>query len=266
MAKKRGANKQANGGDVTHTGSPTNKENDNAPVDVIPYDDALPKGKVLVAKLDELDAKKRELDGQEVHVQLELGELVDRLEPKYGDRTLAKYAKEIGKAKCTLERYRDVYRDWKGKLAPGPTLPSYTVLRTLQTHPDREAIITENPKLTKSQANKKMEELWAADPGLKKGKKKKTQGPLTDPEETEAWVNVLLGRAQDIGHELALERNQEAFRKHADPAAVQGVVDALRELADALEQGIQVETTRPSKGNGRVRRVARKEAGEAAQA
>jgi hypothetical protein len=264
MAKQkraaRATNKQANGGDATHTSSPTNKENDNAPAGVIPYDDAVAEGKVIVERHDA--------------DQLRLGELAHKVKPEHGDRTLADLAKDIGLAKCTLERYRSVYRDWEGKLAPGANVP-YVVLRALQTHPDREAIVTANRGLTKREANKEMEEYWEANPdkkkganNKKKGAKKKTQGPLTDAEETGAWVNVLLGRAQDDNRELANEvaNNQEAFRKHADPAAVQGVVDALRELADALEQGIQVETTRPSKSNGRVRRVARKEAGEAAQA
>jgi hypothetical protein len=84
--------------------------------------------------------------------QLRLGELADGLERVYGDRTLAKYAAELGIAKCTLQRYQNVHRAWKGKVAPGPPLPSYAVLRELQTNPEREQIIRENPKITKREA------------------------------------------------------------------------------------------------------------------
>jgi hypothetical protein len=107
-----------------------------AQADTIPYDDAVSEGKEIVAN--------------EKRGQMRLGELADKLEPKYKDRTLAKFAKEIGIAPCTLERYRSVYRAWKENLAPGPV--SYAVLRALQDHPDRLNIVKENPGLTQAQA------------------------------------------------------------------------------------------------------------------
>ena len=109
-----------------------------AQADTIPYDDAVSEGKKIVA--------------DEKRGQLRLGELADKLEPKYKDRTLAKFAKEIRIGACTLERYRSVYRAWKDKPAPGPV--SYAVLRALQDHPDRLNIVKENPKLTQAEARK----------------------------------------------------------------------------------------------------------------
>jgi hypothetical protein len=119
--------------------------NTSAPTDTIPYDKAVREGKEIVL---EIEAAERG--------QLRLGELADKLEPKYNDRTLAKFAAEIGVAKCTLERYRTVYRAWEGKLAPGPNLVSYAVLRELATHPDREQIISTNQNLTKREAHSLM--------------------------------------------------------------------------------------------------------------
>jgi hypothetical protein len=84
--------------------------------------------------------------------QLRLGELAAKLEPKYGDRTLANFADELGIATCTLHRYRAVYQAWKGKVAPGPLSPSYAVLRELQALDDREEIIREKPNMTKREA------------------------------------------------------------------------------------------------------------------
>ena len=70
---------------------------------------------------------------------------------------MAKFAAEIGVAKCTVDRYRTVYRAWAGKLAPGPNLvPLYAVLRELATHPEREQLIAEYPELTKREARDRM--------------------------------------------------------------------------------------------------------------
>jgi hypothetical protein len=63
------------------------------------------------------------------HEQMRLGELADKLEPRYGDRTVAKFAAEIGIAACTLKRCLSVYRAWKGIEAPAPL--SYAVLQEL---------------------------------------------------------------------------------------------------------------------------------------
>src|SRR6516162_5690696 len=113
----------------------------SAPTDTIPYDKAVREGQAILAEIEVAERG-----------QLRLGELAHKLEKKYGDRTLAKFAAEIGVAKCTLDRYQTVYRAWEGKLAPGPISTSYAVLRELATHPDREQIIRNNPHLTKREA------------------------------------------------------------------------------------------------------------------
>jgi hypothetical protein len=79
-----------------------------------------------------------------------LGELADRIEPVYGEGTLARFAREIGIAACTLDRHRSVFRAWKNQ-APGPEL-SYAVLRELAAHPKRAEIIRDNPAITKREA------------------------------------------------------------------------------------------------------------------
>ena len=45
--------------------------------------------------------------------ELRLGEIADQLKTHYDDRTIAKFAKAIDVAKCTVDRYRTVYRAWK---------------------------------------------------------------------------------------------------------------------------------------------------------
>jgi hypothetical protein len=61
----------------------------------IPYEEAVDEGKDIVTKMD----------GEQRRYQMRLGELADKVETKYADRTVAKFAKEIGVATCTLKRY-----------------------------------------------------------------------------------------------------------------------------------------------------------------
>jgi hypothetical protein len=132
----------------------SNKKNGSAdtipPTDAIPFDDAVVEGKEIVAKIE---AAERGLEDAE-RDKLRLGELAAKVvHPKYGDRTLAKFAKAIGVVPCTLARYRDVYRAYEDICAPGrESIPSYAVLRELATHPDRAQIIRKNSNLTKREA------------------------------------------------------------------------------------------------------------------
>src|SRR5262249_48607761 len=79
----------------------------SAPTDTIGFHEAVIEGTGILKQIDAAERGK-----------LRLGELVAKVEKKYGDRTLAKFAEELGIAKCTLDRYQTVYRAWEGKLAP----------------------------------------------------------------------------------------------------------------------------------------------------
>jgi hypothetical protein len=105
----------------------------------IKYEAAVSEGKEILAR------SKRD--------QLRLGELAANVETKYGDRTLANFAKELGISPCTLERHRSAYLAWQ-KPAARPV--SYAVMPALQDHPNRYDIVVENPKLTEAEARKLM--------------------------------------------------------------------------------------------------------------
>jgi hypothetical protein len=138
----------------------------SGPVGCIKYNDAVAEGKKIIARIEAAERG-----------QLRLGELAAKVETKYGDRTLAKFAAELGIAKCTLERYRNVYRAYEGKLAPGPTsVFSYAALRELQKHPKRDQIIQAQPHLTKREAREKMLEFK----GTPKNKQKEKDQWLRD--------------------------------------------------------------------------------------
>jgi hypothetical protein len=70
-----------------------------------------------------------------------LGELAYRVEPRYGDKTLAKLAKENGGiAECSLRRRRNVYEAWFVKIRAAPP-ESFAVAQELAAHPERGRII-----------------------------------------------------------------------------------------------------------------------------
>jgi hypothetical protein len=107
--------------------------------DVIFYDDAVEEAKEILKQFES--------------GQMRLGELAHKLESRYGDQTLERFAADV--ASCTLERYRSVYRAWLKIPAPGPKL-RYAVARELATHPDRAEIVKRNPEITKRQARSLM--------------------------------------------------------------------------------------------------------------
>ena len=110
----------------------------------IKYDDeAIAQGKKLVKALDSSEMK--------------LGELADRLQPRYGKKTLARFAEDIGTKVATLNRCRSVYRAFKGIEAPEP---KFAVLKALQAHPLRDQIIKEQPNLTKREATTMMRDWY----------------------------------------------------------------------------------------------------------
>jgi hypothetical protein len=155
-------------------------------------------------------AKYQELEKNQCRDAMAQGELADKVEPIYGDRTLAKFAKAVGKSACTLARQRSVYRAWDGSgiQAPGPV--SYAVLRELQTHPDREAIVKEKPKITKREAQEIMREHH--------GKRTKGKSGDGQHEEHKRWLRQLYSFANKHGGDA-----EEAMRNDE-------VMDALREV------------------------------------
>jgi len=192
----------------------------SAPTDTIPYDKAVREGQAILAKID--DAERG---------QLRLGELAHKLEKKYGDRTLAKFAAEIGVAKCTLDRYQTVYRAWEGKLAPGPISTSYAVLRELQTHPDRAQIIRKNPNLTKREAHERMRELK----GTAKDEREREQ------EQEDEWLK----------HDRKWFKDLVAIANEAARAA--GVLDEYTpEQLDKLRQAVDPKLLMYVRGGGRM--------------
>jgi hypothetical protein len=123
---------------ATDTKAPTDER--------INYYKAVAEAREILATIDSAERGYFRL-GQLAHERVEAAD--------YGDRTLAKFADDVGVAKCTLDRYATVYKAWKGILAPGPKTPSYSVLRELAPHADDPACkkaILDDPNITKREA------------------------------------------------------------------------------------------------------------------
>ena len=218
---------------VAHKSKKNGSADTTALTDKIPFDDAVREGKEILAKIEDAECG-----------QLRLGELADKLEPRYKDRTLAKFAAEIGVAKCTLDRYRTVYRAWDGNLAPGPNSPSYAVLRELATHPEREQIICNNPNITKREAQRKMR-------GLKGGSEHSSSEPqgsfVTD---MRRYLKLIRTRQEEVRRKAteALDGTDEQLDDLAQVAGEQTLMNlradakVVVQLADLLlERRRQVE-------------------------
>ena len=104
-----------------------------APAAIIPFAKGLAEGKKILAEIE--DVRERG--------HFRLGEIADKIETKYGDRTHAKLAEGWNIAPSCFKRYLSVYRAWKGKNigAPGAPIVPYSVLRELAGLEDREQII-----------------------------------------------------------------------------------------------------------------------------
>jgi hypothetical protein len=194
----------------------------------IPYEDAVVEAKRIIKTMDDQQMRLGEL-------QMRLGELANRVETKYRDRTLAKFAKEIGYPACTLKRHLSVYRAWDGKKAPGPV--SYAVLRELQNHPDREAILKENPKITKREAQEKMRK-WKQQ---HEGKQEKGKSSDWKAEGNKRWLRRLCSFANEHGRTaeelMGNKEMMDALREIAEPqlaAALGSDLEVLLRLAKLL--------------------------------
>ena len=103
---------------------------------VVPYDEAVIEAKKIMSDIEDR--------------QWRLGDLADRLEPKYGDQTLAKFAEAIGHKTDTVMTWRTTARAW-----PEKTIRiGFAVARILNAFPNRQQIVHENPFLTVPQARK----------------------------------------------------------------------------------------------------------------
>jgi hypothetical protein len=164
--------------------------------------------------------------------QFQLGRIAHQLESKYGDKTLERFAGDIGIDDGTLKSYRTTYKAWKDL----PVRPkSYSVARVLNRHPDRAEIIQDNPDITVKEAEEKVREWKAQHRVSEKGKTRQ----LPDQ------VQVVTHFAPEIWSEMAIvsELNDflsnhseitEMILEHYDQS--QAKLSYMEDIVEALEK------------------------------
>ena len=217
---------------------------------------AIAKGKRLAWILKKGDA-----------AEMELGELADRLQPKYGEKTLERFAQAIDLPLDRLNRCRSVYRAYKGIDIQGAS-PNFAVRQALQAHPLREEIIKENPELTMREARTLMKDWRTAhaeeaqtDPA-EEPTPAPTQEPTPEPAPapapapTEPWEVIEARRWFDsvMPHVMAIIHSGHPSAKHLDAITMlcalrerlQETIAAFRlcgkvstAWADAMEQALK---------------------------
>jgi hypothetical protein len=191
--------------------------NGHVPADTaIPFDAGVDEAKKILANIEKVsDAG-----------HLRIGEIADKLETKYGDRTLAKFAEAIGKSPSCVKRWLSVYRAWKNTQIvatwPQSKTPPYSVLRELQDIPDREQIILDDPKMTVREAIALKREREGKDKNKGKGAGGSAKGGQKEPQ----------GSFRTDKRRFLKEvcTNQEALRRKAEEA-LQEEDEQLDELA-----------------------------------
>jgi hypothetical protein len=203
------------------------------------YKVAVFEGKQLVAKYERADAEAE-------NVKMLIGERADGVAKRYGENKLGQYAKDIGFVACTLGRCRSVYRAWygedaaayeaqTGKKASPPK--SFAVAQELQAHPDRFAIIKDDPDISSRAARRKANQF----------KKEQNTKPGWLLKNTQRWFAAVIKRAgEDIRDAGVADGRvspelQEIYRQVVAPSIA--LLDTLREagnanlrLADFLEK------------------------------
>jgi hypothetical protein len=211
---------------------------------------------------ERIDFHKAVIEARDLLAQMDvgyyrLGQLVYEVAEaaEYGDRTLAEFAEEIRVAKCTLDRYANVYRSWKDILAPGPKLPSYAVLRELApyaTNPECAESIRDNPNITKREAQE-----------IKRKLKSAAEEQQREEQENEwvkhnrKWFKNLVAHANEAARTAAAvdvdqctSEQLENFREAIDPNLlryVRGSGRLLIRIADRLAElcGLELEDYDP---------------------
>ena len=195
----------------------------------------LPTEPTTIAYDDKAIAKGKKLAAIFKAAEWEPGKLADQLEPKYGDKTLARFAKDIGLDAVQLSRCHSTYRAWKGKKIKEPA-PKFAVLQALQAHPKRERIINNRPNLTRAEARTLASNYRQA----------QAQDPDWRVNETRRFYSAAVKHAQEAikyGFPAVVDMNPDVLRQAIDnidqaTAALRLGGNALLTLADAVEQAL----------------------------
>jgi hypothetical protein len=204
----------------------------------ITYDAAVREGRKIVANMS----------GK----QWALGDLAAQVEKVYGENRLAQFAEDINfpGEPSTLARHRSVCLAFP---KTGGRPRHFASAQVLATHPNRIAIVTENPDISKAEARRLMGEWSAEQPdGNQAGAKgaKKTANDANewsgDNRQWEREVLLIANNAVRVAAFLkqCTPEQRRQVVEDVEPslgAQVRRVSEAWRELADALDEPLEKE-------------------------
>jgi hypothetical protein len=90
-------------------------------------------------------------------VEWTIGEYCDKLETKYGEQTIQKFAEAIGREYKTVLQHRTTYRSWKTEISRPREISVAQELRTLPSEKKKEIMETQ-PNITYTEAREKVKE------------------------------------------------------------------------------------------------------------
>lgn len=105
-----------------------------------------------------------------------LGKFASLVEIDYGRGQLKKYAADIHCHYDTLKDYRTTYNAWPTEEGR----PAFWIARVLNSHPNRYAIIKQNPNLTYREAKDIMRKFRGPQPGARSQRRSQQQAPQPD--------------------------------------------------------------------------------------
>jgi len=184
---------------------------------------------------DDVVAELQQLNAQEEKNHWRQAELAYRVQPLYGDGTLAKLAKKNGNiAECTLRRRRNVYEAWFIKIRAAPP-ESFAVAQELQAHPDRANIIKRKPDITTREARQEMRDY---------NEKDKPKEPDSRLKQYEKWFKDAVNHANTVKTDAEIvddldQETRQILREAIEPKLLPDLLEggnALIKLADFLQQ------------------------------
>lgn len=112
----------------------------------------------------------------DIMYQWKLGEICDKLEPKYGENTLAKFAEDIGKNYNSLLNYRTTYRAWKEEIIRPKSFSTAREMNKLPSEKKQEILVA-NPNITYKEAHHIVTEVNDVDKNSPRGENSEKQNP-----------------------------------------------------------------------------------------
>lgn len=157
-----------------------------------------------------------------------LGDLANRLKPKYGAETLQRFADDIGVHYNTLRDYRAVVRNWPETEEQNHGRPSnWSVAKELYAQEDRYELVAENPDMNSHEARV----LVAERKGVVKPAPANSSCATKPPVNTVAWgIKAIKSEWRDIKKN---ERRLITEPDETDITQVEKLVGSM--MADLME-------------------------------